>query len=136
ALPLPRIVWWAVTIATAFLLFPIPLYSTMIAGSPWILIHHMFLIRLVQEPAAALALYLHTILLLFPCLGLGLWMIATFTWWASPIVGVIWSTSLLCYGRALGRIGYVLAEGRSRVVKKKKRRLKTRRRGDRETRRY
>jgi hypothetical protein len=120
-LPMPRILWWGVTIASAFLLFPIPLYSTMIAGSPWILIHPMFLIRLIQEPLASLALYLHTALLLFPCLALGLWMVATFSWLAAPVVGVIWSTCLLCYGRALGRIGYILAEDRKRVVRKKKR---------------
>ncbi len=119
--PISGILWWALTLLTAFMLFPIPLYSAMIAGSPFVLIHPLFLLRLFQKPLAGLALYVHSLVLLVPCLGLGLWMVVSLSWWVAPIVGVIWATCLLCYARALGRVGYVLAEERNRVVKKKKR---------------
>ena len=121
AVPIPGILWWGLTLLSAFMLLPIPLYSAMIAGSPFVLIHPLFLLRLFQKPLAGLALYVHSLVLLVPCLGLGLWMVVSLSWWVAPIVGVIWATCLLCYARALGRVGYVLAEDRKRVVKKKKR---------------
>jgi hypothetical protein len=120
-LPTERVVWWALTLTSAFMLFPIPLYSAMIAGSPWILIHPVLLLRLFQKPFATLALYIHTWLLVIPCVVLGLFLVVSLNWWLAPIVGVIWATCLLCYARALGRVGYFLAEDRKRVVKKKKR---------------
>jgi hypothetical protein len=121
-LPISGLIWWGLTLLTTSLLFPIPLYSTMIAGSPWILIHPTFLIRLMEKPMAALALCIHSLALLLPCLALGLWLVASLNWWLSPIIGVIWATCILWYGRALGRVGYVLAEERRRAPRKKKRR--------------
>lgn len=120
-LPLPRVLWWALTLFSAFMLFPIPLYSAMIAGSPWILIHPLFLSRMIQKPMAGVALYCHSLILLIPCLCIGLFLIVSLNWWLSPIVGVIWATCILWYGRVLGRVGYVLAEEKRRVSRKKKR---------------
>ena len=120
-LPIPSMIWWAVTLASAFLLLPIPLYSAMIANSPWVLIHPMLLVRFFQKPLAALTLYIHSAVLVLPCLGLGLWMVLSLSWWAAPIIGVLWSTCFLWYARALGRVGYVLSEERKPVVRKKKR---------------
>jgi hypothetical protein len=119
--PIPGVIWWVLTLISAFMLFPIPLYSSMIAGSPFMLIHPMFLLRLFQKPLAGLALYVHSLMLLLPCVGLGLWMVITLNWWAAPIVGVIWSTCILWYARALGRVGYVLSEEKRRVPRRKKR---------------
>jgi hypothetical protein len=48
-------------------------------------------------------------------------MIVSLTWWLAPIIGAIWATCLLWYARALGRVGYVLAEEKRRVSRKKKR---------------
>jgi hypothetical protein len=120
--PIPAIIWWVFTLVSAFMLFPIPLYSTMIGGSPFMLIHPMFLLRLIQRPLAGLALYGYTFVLLLPCVALGLWMIVSLSWWAAPIVGLIWATCILWYARALGRVGYVLAEEKRMVRRKKKRR--------------
>jgi hypothetical protein len=120
--PIPAIIWWVFTLVSAFMLFPIPLYSTMIGGSPFMLIHPMFLLRLIQRPLAGLALYGYTFVLLLPCVALGLWMIVSLSWWAAPIVGMIWATCILWYARALGRVGYVLAEEKRKVRRKKKRR--------------
>src|SRR6266851_1816567 len=120
--PIPGIIWWVLALTSAFMLFPIPLYSSMIGGSPFFLIHPTFLLRLVQRPLAGLALYIHTLVLLLPCVALGLWMIISLSWWAAPIVGMIWATCILWYGRALGRVGYVLAEEKRMVRRKKKRR--------------
>jgi len=120
-LPIPTLIWWAVTLASAFLLLPIPLYSAMIGGSPFVLIHPMLLVRFFQKPLAALTLYIHSAILVLPCLGLGLWMILSLSWWAAPLVGMIWATCFLWYARALGRVGYVLSEDRRPVVRKKKR---------------
>jgi hypothetical protein len=120
--PIPTIIWWVFTLVSAFMLFPIPLYSTMIGGSPFMLIHPMFLLRLIQRPLAGLALYGYTFVLLLPCVALGLWMVVSLSWWAAPIVGMIWATCILWYARALGRVGYVLAEEKRRVRRKKKRR--------------
>jgi len=120
-LEIPRVIWWGLTLISAGMLFPIPLYSTMIAGSPWILIHPIFLGRLIQKPVAGLALYVHSLVLLLPCLGFGLWLIVSLNWWLSPIIGAFWATCILWYGRALGRVGYVLAEERRKVFRKKKR---------------
>jgi hypothetical protein len=120
--PIPGVIWWVLTLTSAFMLFPIPLYSSMIGGSPFFLVHPTFLIRLIQRPLAGLALYVHTFVLLSPCVALGLWMIVTLSWWAAPIVGLIWATCILWYARALGRVGYVLAEEKRMVRRKKKRR--------------
>lgn len=120
-LPIPGIIWWALVLLTASMLFPIPLYSGLIAGSPWILIHPMLLSRLIQKPMAGLALYVHTLVLMVPCVILGLWLVMSLNWWLSPIIGMIWGTCILWYGRALGRVGYVLAEEKRRVTRKKKR---------------
>jgi hypothetical protein len=120
-LPIPGVMWWGLILLSACMLFPIPLYSAMIAGSPWILIHPLLLGRMIQKPLAGVALYVHTMILLVPCLALGLWMIVSLTWWLAPIIGAIWATCLLWYARALGRVGYVLAEEKRRVPRKRKR---------------
>jgi hypothetical protein len=128
ALPIPTLVWWGALLASAFLLLPIPLYSAMIANSPWVLIHPMLIVRFFQKPLAALTLYIHSALLVLPCLGLGLWMVLTLSWWLAPVIGVIWATCILWYARALGRVGYVLSGDRDSVVrKKKKKKLRIRR---------
>src|SRR5207249_6237389 len=130
-LPIPSMIWWAVTLASAFLLLPIPLYSAMIANSPWVLIHPMLLVRFFQKPLAALAVYAHSAMLLLPCLTLGLWMVWSLSWWLAPVVGLIWATCFLWYARALGRVGYLLSEERSQVVRKKKRKkVRVRREAD------
>jgi hypothetical protein len=121
ALPIPRLLWWALALSSIAILFPIPLYSAMIGGAPWFLIHPLFLVRLIQNPLAALALYIHSLVLFLPCLGFGFWMMVSLNWWLSPVIGLLWGTCVMCYGRALGRVGYVLAEEKRRVVKKRKR---------------
>jgi hypothetical protein len=121
-LEIPRVIWWGLTLFSAGLLLPIPLYSAMIAGSPWILFHPMFFSRLFLKPMAGLALLVHSVVLLLPCLGLALWLIVSLNWWLSPIIGVIWATCILWYGRALGRVAYVLSEEKRRAPRKKKRR--------------
>jgi hypothetical protein len=120
-LPMPGLIWWAVTLASAFMILPIPLYSAMIANNPWVLIHPMLLVRFFQKPLAALALYVHSAMLVLPCLALGLWMVLSLSWFLAPVVGLIWATCFLWYARALGRVGYVLSEERSQVMRKKKR---------------
>jgi hypothetical protein len=122
-LSLPAALWWAGVVALAVLLFPIPLLSAMIAGMPWILIHPTLLVRLVTRPLAGLSLYVHTSVLMLPCLGLGFWMLWGPQWWLIPIVGLVWSTSFLCYVRALGQVGWVLVadERKKKKLKKKKR---------------
>jgi hypothetical protein len=119
--PIPGVIWWALVLLTAFMIFPIPLYSTMIAGSPFILIHPLFLLRMFQRPMAGLALYVHSLVLLVPCVVLGLWLVMSMNWWMSPMIGMFWATCVLWYGRALGRVGYVLAEEKRKVRHKKKR---------------
>ncbi len=121
AAPIPGIIWWLVTLASAMMLFPIPLYSTMIAGSPWILLHPQLIVRFLEKPLAALAVYMHVAIFGIPCLGLGLWMILSLSWWAAPVIGVIWATCFLWYARGLGRIGYVLSQDSPTVRRRKKR---------------
>jgi len=120
--PIPGVIWWLFNLATAVMLFPIPLYSTMIGGSPWILLHPQLVVRFLEKPLAALAVYMHVAIFGIPCLGLGLWMIWSLSWWAAPIVGVIWATCFLWYARGLGRIGYVLSQDSPTVKRRKKRR--------------
>ncbi len=120
-LAIPGVLWWGLLLFSAGLLFPIPLYSSMIAGSPWILLHPMLISRLIQKPMAGLALGVHSVVLLLPCLGLGLWLILSLNWWMSPMIGLFWATCILWYGRALGRVGYVLAEEKTPVRRKRKR---------------
>jgi hypothetical protein len=126
-LPLPAALAWATALAFALLLFPIPLLSTLIGGAPWILVHPTLLVRLAQEPLAGLGLYVHSVVFMVPCLGLGFWMILERQWWLAPIVGIIWSTCFLCYARALGQAAFVLAQDdRRRRRKKKRRRVRAR----------
>jgi hypothetical protein len=126
-LEIMRVIWWGLVLFSAGLLFPIPLYSSMIAGSPWILLHPNFVGRLIEKPMAGLALYVHSVVLLLPCVALGLFLVVTLYWWLSPIIGMIWALCILWYARALGRVGYVLAEEKRRVARKlkgKKRRIR------------
>jgi hypothetical protein len=127
-LEIMRVIWWGLVLFSAALLLPIPLYSSMIAGSPWILLHPSFLGRLIEKPMAGLAIYVHSVVLLLPCIALGLFLIVTLNWWLSPIVGMFWAVCILWYGRALGRVGYVLAEERRRVPRKMKRKKRSIRR--------
>ncbi len=115
------VIWWGLVLLSAGLLFPIPLYSTMISGSAWTLVHPGFIGRVIEKPIAGLAIYVHSLILLPPCVALGIWLIFTLNWWLSPIIGMFWALCVFWYGRALGRVGYVLAEERRRVVRKKKR---------------
>ena len=130
ATPIPGVIWWLVTLASAMMLFPIPLYSSMIAGSPWILLHPQLIVRFLEKPLAAFAIYMHVAIFGIPCLGLGLWMVWSLSWWAAPIVGVIWATCFLWYARGLGRIGYVLSQDSPTVRRKKKRKKARVRRED------
>jgi len=120
-LPIPGIYWWTLTLMSALMIFPIPLYSVMIAGSSFILLHPMLLVRFFQKPLAGIALVVHSLVLLLPCVGLGLWMVVSLNWWAAPMVGVVWSTCIFWYARALGRVGYVLSEEKRRAPRRKKR---------------
>jgi hypothetical protein len=126
-LSLPAVLAWGMALVFALMLFPIPLLSTLIGGSPWILLHPNLLVRLAEKPLAGLSLYVHTVLLTVPCLGLGLWMVFERHWWLAPIVGIIWSTSFLCLARALGQAALVFAQdGRKRRGRKKRRRVRVR----------
>jgi hypothetical protein len=126
-LSLPALLAWAMVLVSALLLFPMPLLSTLIGGSPWILLHPTLFVRLAQKPFAGLSLYAHTVLLMVPCLGLGLWMVFGLHWWLAPITGIVWSTSFLCYARALGQAAFDLGQDdRRRPAKKKRRRMRVR----------
>jgi hypothetical protein len=126
-LPLPAVLAWALTLGIAMVFFPISLLSTLIGGAPWMLLHPTLLARLAEKPLVTLSLYVHSGLLIVPCLGLGLWMVAERHWWLAPIVGFLLSTSFLCYGRALGQAAFVLAQDdRRRRRKKKRRRVRVR----------
>ncbi len=115
----PAALWWAMAIVFALLLFPIPLLSAMIAGVPWVLMHPTLLLRLAVKPLAGLSLYVHTLVLMVPCLGLGFWMVWELHWWLAPIVGLVWSTCFLCYARTLGQVGWVLASEERKAKRKK-----------------
>lgn len=120
-LPIHGVFWWGLTLLSAIMLFPIPLYSTMIAGSPWTLIHTLFLSRVIEKPFAGVAIYVYSAIFMVPCLVMGLWLITTLTWWMAPIVGFLWAIFILWYARALGRVGYVLSQEERKGIKKKKR---------------
>jgi hypothetical protein len=119
-LPFPGVIWWGLILISAIILFPIPLFSTLIADSPWTLIHPLLLTRVAEKPFAGLAIDVYSAIFMVPCVVMGLWLFLTLTWWMAPIVGFSWAICILWYARALGRVGYFLSRDR-RIAKKTKR---------------
>ncbi|MGE3804533.1 MAG: hypothetical protein AB7K24_07660 [Gemmataceae bacterium] len=114
------LVWWCTVLALGAVLFPIVVLSTLVGGAPYVVFHHEVLLRLLRDPLTALVLYLYTIVILVPCLGLGVWIVAQTVWWATPWVGLWWGTNWLIYARVLGRVGWVLDGGPRKKKKKRK----------------
>ncbi len=103
-------------------LFPLFLLSTLSANSWWSLLHGPLLQKLGRHPQAAVMLFVHTALIGIPCLWIA--TVAVFGGYYSlaPVMGLVWAAGLLAYGRAVGRVGYVVREdaGKPTVKKKKK----------------
>jgi hypothetical protein len=123
--PVPRLTWWCLLLVFTWLFFPIPLYSTMSAGKPWMIIEPQILLRLVQKPLVLVYLYLNVVVIFLVCAGLAYPFLVNFWsfWVLLPIISVTWSTAVLIYGRVLGRVAYALTqEDKPRGKKRRKRR--------------
>jgi hypothetical protein len=123
AFVIPGRYWLIAWGALIWFLFPLPLYSTMSAGSPWMIFEPVILGRLLQRPLLLLFLYLNSLLIFVVCFAPAYPFIVHYTsyWWLTPIIGVIWSTMLLSYGRVLGRVAYALTREKKRPKKRRKR---------------
>lgn len=100
--------------------FPICLLCSLAADS-WIkLVDGQMLARFGKKPHAMAVIYFYSVVLALACAGI--WWVTTMEFMMlAPVMGFLWSTSVLFYGRLLGRAGYVLTyEGKKKKRKKRR----------------
>jgi hypothetical protein len=107
-LPIPRAVGWVFVLLLGWFTFPVVLFSTMAASAFWMLVHPPLLLRMVQKPVAVAFLYINAGLFLFPSAILAYGLIGEYHYALLLFAGPVWTISLLCYGRVLGRVGFEL----------------------------
>jgi hypothetical protein len=91
-----------------WLLFPIVLLSIMAGNAPWMIVYPPLLLQMLKKPAQVGFLYANAFPVLLVCGLLGYLVIGKLLLFLLPVAVPIWTMSLLCYGRVLGRVGFEL----------------------------
>jgi len=112
SVPISVDLWWIILSAGFLTLFPIFLLSTMLANQPWALLSVRVINRLIEEPATALALYLHALAFGVPLAVLVYWMFSEPLFALAPLAGLYGAAYWLSYARLLGRVGWLVTEER------------------------
>ncbi|HEV3261974.1 MAG TPA: hypothetical protein VG013_34305 [Gemmataceae bacterium] len=106
--------WWLLALLPWAVLFPAVLFSSLSAGSPWILLEKNTLLGLMKRPRLALVLWLGSLAVLIPSAWLGYTGLAGVSFLAAAACGPLGAACFLIYGRLLGRAGWVLTHGPAR----------------------
>jgi hypothetical protein len=124
---------WRGLIVAGYLLLSVFVYPHVLLGAlankSWVwLLSDKVSIGLLKRPLILLVLYTVSVLLMAPCLALGVMTILGLQYWLAPVTGFVWSAALLIYGRLLGRVGWLLTDGdEPTTVRRRKRKRRKRR---------
>jgi hypothetical protein len=98
-------------------LFPIFFLSSLAAQKPWGIIHGKVLAQMARQPRVVLVVFVVSVALAAACAALGYVNVIQLEFLWTPLTALVWSASILIYGRLLGRLAWLCA----RPMAKKKR---------------
>jgi hypothetical protein len=119
-------------LVAGFLLLSVLVYPHVLLGGltnrSWILLlSDKVSLGLLKRPLVLLVLYAVSVLIMAPCLVLGVVTVLGLQYWLAPVMGFAWSAALLIYGRLLGRVGWVLTDGDEPTTGRRRKRKKRKR---------
>lgn len=105
----PGLRFFLMAVLSLWSVFPVVLLSIMSARSPWMLFKPAVIVQLVRLGPAALIFFLMSGLVGGICAGLAYLYLWLGQAWLLPVIAIVFSGSLLIYGRLLGRLAWLIS---------------------------